>query len=334
MHGGTPWNPQGLATRADTLVQPLAPVENTNVSSVNPAISVIVVSDFEASEHKTWKDEIGMAHALAVQDIGIPFEVIFVESDEFRDAPLPKELTALLPEARVIFRPATRSADLKDHGVTLAGSEWVAVLEADCLPEPGWLRLVATAAEQHPAMDVISGRTHYGDSTGYRRVMTLLDRTFNDTGVSREARFVSNNGALYRRSVLLAFPYPDAVNAFLSARRRNIAMHEKGHRFYYQRDALMRHAIGGLGFIVDQHKNYAYMEMKISGRTRLRDIPGMLGRLLWLDLRRYRWLGRLYLRWHDWPLALLMVLVVRVPEALGLYYAVKDVREIPNTAYR
>lgn len=299
----------------------------------NP-VSVIVVSDFEASDEKTWKDEIAMAHALATQDIEADFEVIFVESDRFSDSPVPQEITALLPGARVVFHDAERSAALKDFGVTLATAEWVAVLEADCVPEPGWLRLVVEAARRHPEMAAVSGRTHYGTSSGYRRVMTLLDRTFNDTGISREAHFISNNGALYRKSVLLAFPYPEAANAFLAARRRNIEMHRQGHRFYYERDALMRHAIGGLSFIIDQHKNYAYMEMKITEGNRLLDVPAVLGKLFWLDLRRYRWLGRLYLRWYDWPLALLMLLVVRVPEALGLYYGARDVTEIPNTAYR
>ena len=88
-----------------------------------PKISLVVVSDFEASQQKTWQDEIEMAQALAEQDIDAPFEVIFVESDEFQELPLPRELHTLLPDAVVIFHPATRSADLKDHGVTVAAGE-------------------------------------------------------------------------------------------------------------------------------------------------------------------------------------------------------------------
>jgi len=297
-------------------------------------ISVIVVSDFEASKKKNWKDELRMAKALANQDFDEDFEIIVVESTLHKNEPVPAQLKELLPQAKLIFHDSIRSAELKDHGVGLATGKWVAVLEADCVPEPGWLRLVMEAANKNPSMDVISGRTHYGNSSSYKRVMTLLDRSHNDSGRSKSASFISNNGALYRKSLLEAFPYPDAITPFLSARLRNKAMREQGHRFYFERSALMQHAIGGLSFIKDQHTNFAYMEMKMEHRQTKARIPIVLARMLWSDLKRYRWLNRIYLRWYDWPLALLLVIAVRIPETRGLLYAVQDVSEIPESAYR
>ena len=98
----------------------------------------------------------------------------------------------------------------------------------------------------------------------------------------------------------------------------------------------MRHEVGGISFIRDYRMNLGHMQMKVEYEQSLsiRRVPALVAKNFVNDLRRFRWLVRLYLRWWDWPLAALLVFMIRVPEALGMYYAVRDVQALPGTAYR
>ena len=96
----------------------------------------------------------------------------------------------------------------------------------------------------------------------------------------------------------------------------------------------MRHEVGGLSFIRDYRMNLGHMQMKLEDEPSLRRVLALVAKNFVNDLRRFRWLVRLYLRWWDWPLGALLMFVVRVPEAIGMYYAVRDVRALPGTAYR
>ena len=298
------------------------------------SLSVVVVSDFEPASQKSWRDEIRLLRALAKQDLPQPFEVIVVESRVHRNEPAPPGMYKTVPNMRLEYCDANTSAAMKDHGVTLATGDWIAVIEADCTPEPDWLRLLLEAAIRNPEVDAVSGRTNYGEETSYKRVLNLLDRSFDDSGKSRECFSVSNNGAIYRATLLSAFPYQDAITPFLSARLRNRKMKQCGHRFYFERAALIRHEVGGLSFIHDYRMNRGYTQMKIENEQSIRRIPARVTKNLVSDLRRYRRLARLYLRWWDWPLGALLIFWVRIPEAIGMYFAVRNAPALPGTAYR
>jgi hypothetical protein len=60
----------------------IAPIVHQLVP-VEPAISVIIVSDFELTDPKTWHDDIEVLKALAAQDFDEPFELIVVENSRF-----------------------------------------------------------------------------------------------------------------------------------------------------------------------------------------------------------------------------------------------------------
>ena len=77
-----------------------------------------------------------------------------------------------------------------------------------------------------------------------------------------------------------------------------------------------------------------FMQMSVELAGSYGRIAALLVGNLTNDLRRIYWLGRLYLRWWDWGLVALLALYVRVPEALGMIYAVREVSQLPNTAYR
>lgn len=223
---------------------------------------------------------------------------------------------------------------MKDYGVTLAADDWIAVLEADCARATDWLRLLLRAALQHPEMEAVSGLTNYAEERSYKRVLNLLDRSFNDSGSSRPCSFVSNNGALYRATLLRQFPFEDASTPFLSARLRNRKMMASGHKFYFERTAVIRHAVGELSFIRDYRMNLGHMQMVLKERRSLARIPALMLKNRLGDLRRYRWLGRLYLRLWDLGLGAILIFGIRVPEAIGIYHAVRNVRALPGTAHR
>jgi hypothetical protein len=295
-------------------------------------LSVIVVSDFEEGAQRSWLNERGILEGLARQDIHEPFEVVLVENERHRDT-IPSDLLTICPGLRIVYSPATRSAELKDFGVSQVDSELVGVLEADCIPNPPWLRVLVDVFRRHPEVSAVSGRTTYGDESMYRRSLSLLDRAFDDLGPAGVAGGVSNNGALYRRSLLVQFPYPPTISPFTSARIRNQAIRQAGHVLFFEPAAVMRHAVGGWRFLRDFRRQTGYSDMFCYAARRLRSLP----RVLWLrrtaQVRDCRRLGADYLRWYDWPLMAALLVTAPILELPGMFDALRERDRVPNTSY-
>jgi hypothetical protein len=164
--------------------------------------------------------------------------------------------------------------------------------------------------------------------------MNLLGRSFDDLGESGLTTYISNNGAIYRRSVLERFPYPEASTPFLSSRMRNQSIKESGHILYFSRNATMRHAIGGINFIRDVCRNTGYSDMMFYGEVRYSVIPKLLWRRTFRDLVNCWRVGPEYLKWFDWPVALSLMFFARPLEIAGMIDAVKRRAVIPSSAYR
>lgn len=305
----------------------------------SPRISVVVVSDYGTPGPKDWADERAALEAFAAQDLAEPFQIILVEHERYR-AECPPGITRLAPRTTVLFAPHARSAELKDAALPLCTGALVAVVEADSRPAPDWLRLLVSVLDTAPGVDVVSGRTTYGQGSSLRRVLALLDRAWMDPGRPGPIEHISNNGALYRRELLARFPYPDEPNAFLSARLRNRAMFDAGARAYFESRAGMVHAFGGLRFALDVRRNMAFADGRQDGAARGRrtSVP----RALWLLGRRRfadEWhdclrVGPQYLRWYDWPLALLMLGALRLFELPGALAALRGAPTLERTSYR
>ncbi len=294
--------------------------------------SVVVVSDFEAGE-KSWENEIAMARCLAKQDVPTGFPLLFVESALHRDAPPPPALAAAFPGATVVYHDSMQSAAMKDYGVSLCTTEWVAVLEADAAPEHDWLSSLLDAAAAHPEYDIVTGRTNYGTDSTWKRALNLLDRSFDDHGHSCPTRHISNNGALYRTSVLRKFPYPAAESPFLSARLRNERIFRAGHKSYFERRAVTRHAIGGLGFVIDFRRHTGFADLMQADPPRLRAIPRRLALRIREEIGNVVRVHGNYLRWYDWPLVAALFCFARIPELAGMLAARRDGR-LRHSAYR
>lgn len=298
-----------------------------------PMVSVVIVSDYDSSSEPTWEDERRILEALSRQDFSEPIETILVESEQ-RRGQVPRELGERCPGFRVVYAPGIQSSSLKDFGVGLAAADLVAVFEADCVPEQSWLRVLVDVLQRHPEVSAVSGRTTYGAETMYRRVLTLVDRAFDDLGRPGSSSRVSNNAALYRRELLRTFPYPPAVTPFASARSRLDAIRKAGRVLYFEPGAVVQHAVGGLSFIRDFRRNTGYTDMVRHPDRFARAIPTLLLQRLYQEVGDCFRVGPSYLRWYDWPAVPVMLLVARVFEIPGMLDALRGRQDIPGTAYR
>ena len=309
---------------------------------MTPRISVIVVSDYGGPGPKNWAEERTVLEAFAAQDLAEPFQIILVDHERNR-ARCPAELTRIAPHTTVLFTPHTRASDLKNAAFALCDGALVALVDADCVPAPDWLRLLVRTLDGVPDVDVVSGRTTYGQSTSLRRVLALLDRAWMDTGCAGPIGHISNNGALYRHELLAQFPYPDVENAFLVPRVRDRAMFASGIRAYFEPRAAMAHAFHGLGFAIDVRRNLAFADgYQYRPARSARTTHTLLWRTLvaltrdrfateWRDCLR---VGRHYLRWYDWPLALGLLVALRLFEAPAALAALRGAPRLARTSFR
>lgn len=299
----------------------------------SPAISLVVVSDYEEGSLKTWKVERELLEALVNQDIEEPVEVCLVENKMFQ-ASVPEDILRAYPNLKIFFSEELESAKLKDYGVSKTSGEYVAVLEADCVPCREWLRLLVAVLRERPDISVVSGRTSYGDDNAFKRSLSLIDRGFDDLGAAGITTFASNNGALYRHALLEQFTYPQSITPFLSSRLRKQVMRQSGHVFFFEPRAVMQHAIGGWDFVRDFRRNTGYADMMCHNKTSLTEIPKLLCARLRSEFSDCMRLGARYLRWYDWPLVLFFLLLARILEIPGMLDAVSRRARIPQSSYR
>ncbi|MEM1278334.1 MAG: glycosyltransferase [Pseudomonadota bacterium] len=314
---------------------------------VDLPVSLVIVSDFEAGE-KTWADEILCVEAFLSDRSALPAEVIIVESSaDGHEAPAPPELMALSNRLRIVYAPYEESARLKDHAVPLAQHDCIAVVEADCLPGPGWLAHLYKRMEAPDRPDIVSGRTAYPEDTPLQRVMTLLDRGFAEIPVAPDFAHVSNNGALYRKEVLERFPYPEEtradMNPFVSAERRQHMFLDAGVKTAFAVEAVCYHAFGGWDFIKDVRRNKGFQyalgakhpvhteDIKVSS---IGTILTALQRSIRADLSVSIKRGWAHLKLWDWPLLVFVLAAVRPAEAAGAMMAKRPDAMLEGTAYR
>lgn len=303
-------------------------------SNLDSQISIVIVSDYEANDVKSWKVEELMLKAFSRQTFKQPFEVILVDNEKYQEN-VPEHLYDIVPNLKIVFSSETQSAKLKDYGVTLSSGALVAVLEADAPPCEDWLRILVEVLRTHPEVSVSTGKTSYGVENTYKRVLNLIDRSYDDLGKAGMSPYISNNGALYRRSVLMDFPYPDAATPFLSSRLRNKLMRTAGHKFYFEPGAITYHAIGDWRFIKDVRRNMGYSDMNtFSNRVGYRAIPSLMKRRWSKELSNCKRLASEYLRWWDWPLMIAMIVIIPFVEIPGMLDAVQKEKIIPGTSYR
>lgn len=296
-------------------------------------LSVIVVSDYGDPAERSWADERNILQALAAQDIRQPFEVLLVENESMRDK-VPSDLSGIVPDLKMVFFNSDRSSALMNQAIRHTSGKLVALMEADCIPDPGWLRKLVVTLNNYPEISVVSGRTTYGNNTMIERCLSLLHRGFSDLGYSGLTKHISNNGALYRREVLERFPYPETITPFLSSWRRKNRIKKDGHLLFFERSAGMIHALEGWRFIVDLHRNRGYAAMMIDSQTAYSKIPWLLIKSLLTECSSLYRLGKKYLHYYDLLPALALMVILPFLEIPGMLDAIKGRDHIPGTVYR
>ena len=302
-------------------------------------VSLIIVSDYLTEDGDA---ELRRALKAYGRDAyGVPAEIIVMlpadHASGIESDPLLSKLgTAVL----VATHNSAESSQLKDAGLAHCRNELVAVVEADCLTRPGWLATLYTSLVQRPDVGAISGRTSYGDETMMKRVMSLLDRGFLECrDVQGRIVHVSNNGALYKRSLLERYPYEAKLGPFVSAHVRQNAMIRDGIVMDLDARAVSIHAYEGLPFLWDvrRNKGYQHAQMKLRKapcRNRLSTALSAVAASFNENRRTAKAVGSQFCRPADWPLFWAMMVLLRVPEFAGALAAGSATDFMASTKYR
>jgi len=234
-----------------------------------PAVSVVIVCDYSAGQEGGWEDIRKTLAALARQDFDEPAEFILCESEEFRER-MPGDFTEILPGLKILFAPGHCSYELKNAAVEAASSELIAMLDADCVPRPDWLRRVVDCMRRRPEAAVVSGRTDYpGRSLGVR-ISALLSRAYANPGRGGATRHIADNNAVYRRAAYLAHPLPTRLGGF-AAHAQAEAMLRGGHLLWFDPEIFVEHDFEGWSMERDVRRHRGYSAVRT--RTLDRSLP-------------------------------------------------------------
>ncbi|TIT03564.1 MAG: glycosyltransferase family 2 protein [Mesorhizobium sp.] len=317
-------------------------------------VSLIIVSDYLTSDGDA---ELRRSLCAYAQDTrGVPAEIVIMLPGDpgsegghasknghasAIEAELAGKAAYLCPSVIVATHDSDESSQLKDAALSYCRHDLVAVVEADCLPGPGWLAALYETVEKNPKLDAVSGRTSYGEESMMKRVMSLLDRGFIERrNTLGQIIHASNNGALYRQSVLERYRFEADHGPFVSSHLRQHAMLRDGVAMELAAQAVSIHAYEGLGFIWDvrRNKGFQFARMLLLRKKHRCSRLGLAVRAVATSFKENRQtaqaVGNEFCRWTDWPLFWAMMLLVRIPEFTGALAAGDPAAFKASTHYR
>lgn len=309
---------------------------------MQPVVTVVTLLDFEVDTPKAWNDLRATLRGLARQDFSGPAEFIFLE-DERLQAQIPPDLTDILPQLHIVLSPQTLQYALKNEAARLGTADIVILLDADCAPDPGWLRALVEALQTHPEAAVVSGRTVYEGKTLLERGCGVLGRAYVDQKGSKYTHHISNNNAAFRRAVLQTHPLPTHAGPF-SSKLHAEAIRRDGHKLLFEPRASVTHAFEGGAMERDIRRQMGYgiitvrqldPQLPFAWMARLGfvSVPLVfLARILeswWRTGQFYRNYG---IRWYELPVVFGLAVGVHIMEIPGMISAVQR-RPITETSY-
>jgi len=239
------------------------------------SLSVIVVSDYAAGGEKSWADFRRALRAWLDQEGKPADEFIVAESARFKGQ-IPDDVAKMVPDMKLLYVDAESSYELKNRAVDAATGDWIAIVDADCIPQRGWLQVLRTAIAEHPNVAVISAKTMYPGHSRMERLLGLLSRSYLDPGRRGRIRFISGNAACYRREMYRRHPLPVGAGPFAS-RIQSEAFLRDGESLLFDPELVVMHDFEGWSMECDIRRNHGYGTVI----TRLRD-----GRLPYASLIR------------------------------------------------
>lgn len=317
------------------------------MEALNPHVTVLVVSDYAGGQDKAWADIRTTLGALANQDFDGSIETILVESSavaETLPTDLSRELSGLRVELIQVSENFGSSYLLKNRGVELARADFVAVLDADCVPDTGWLRAAIEAIEARPNAAAVSGQTVYEGRTLSERALGVLSRAYIDRRGRGLTRFVSNNNVVFRRSVYLEHPLPTEGGPF-AARLQSEALLRAGYQLAFEPAMRVTHDFEGWAMERDIRRNIGWATIKVRQidpsmpqAWALRSGPlavllFFVGHVLESCWHVLRVGGHYDLPWYERPAAMALAFYVHALEIGGMRAAMAG-RGVGPTAYR
>ena len=311
---------------------------------MNPVVSVVIVSDYAGGAEKSWNDIRVMLTALASQDFNEEAEFLLVERADLEDH-IPPDLKQIISKLRIVLI-AEQSADaLKNAGAGVARADIVAILDADCEPDPDWLGHLVRTLREHPEVAVVSGTTRYPNRSFIERATGLIGRSYNYRNRGGMTRFLNPNNVGYRRSVLLEYPLSMPDSPFGANTLQAEALRADGHRLYCEPRMRVTHDYEGWRMERDlrRHAGYALVKTRQidrrvpfawTARLGYFSVPLLFaGRTIfiwWFCLKNFRRYG---VPWYELPATIFLAPAILAMEIPGMIRALQH-RPILETAYR
>jgi len=311
--------------------------------SARPAISVVIVADYAPGEERGWEILRESLRAMAKQDFAEPAEFLLVEQTKFADR-IPTDLAQELPGLRVLLDDADSAHALKNAAAREVSSDFVAFIDADCAPDPGWLRSAVEALRAHPDASVVSGRTRYPGRRLVDRVLSLCDRAFLDAGRTRTTSTISNNNSVFRRDVMLEHPLREE-RSFYGGRAQAQAFERAGHRLMFEPRMSAIHYWDGWAAEIEYRRQVGYGVIglrRVDPESRFANlikagpvmIPAVVGYRIarrWIEVCRAA--PQYGVAWFELPVALVAAVGLHLLEIPGMWSAFRD-RPFESTLYR
>ena len=312
-------------------------------STDRPTASIVTVIDHKAGGGEAWDLLRLTLDGLARQDYREPVEFLLVEADDGRQ--VPDDLQQLLPGLRVVRAAATTSYDLKNAGAKAAAADFVVLLDADCVPRPGWWRALIEHRRQHPEAAAISGKTFYRAEGLLPRIFALLDRSYVDCGGPGRTCAISNNNGALRREVLLRFPLQNELGPFGSKAHAD-RIQAAGGELRFEPGMVVEHRYGGwpmqqaerfqIGFAMTRYRqlnpasSHAWMF-----RVGVLGLPVIVAMAVAGTWKRCLGHASDYgIRWYQLPAALAVAAAAHALEIPGILLALRGGRLETAGAYR
>jgi len=307
------------------------------------SLSLIVVSDYAAGGDKSCEDFRRALRAWVDQEGTPADEFIMVESSRFKGQ-IPDDMAQMVPNMKMLYLDSEASYELKNLAVDAAIGDWVAIVDADCIPRRSWLRVLRAAIAEHPNVAAISAKTMYPGRSRTERLLGLLSRAYLDPGHRGPNHFISGNAVCYRREVYRRHPLPVGVGPFAS-RIQSEAFLREGQTLFFDPELVVTHDFEGWSMERDIRRNHGYSTVV----TRLRDgrlpyaaliragviaVPLIVGgKILNSAYDCFRCFRRYNVKPFELPLALALAVVTHFLEIPGMVAAYRG--HTPGaTAYR
>lgn len=164
----------------------------------------IIVSDFGERE-PSWDRLESCLAALSCQHGIEKAEVLLCEMPALFGQ-VPADILDLVPNLRMIRCDSADPHARKTFAARQATGSVVAFLDADCLPQTGWLQRIGETFHYYPEAAMVHGRMA-GEDGGWQ---CHLRRFFFGSEVAEgtPAHYTATNNAAFRREVYCEYPFP------------------------------------------------------------------------------------------------------------------------------